>query len=584
MFRARCLPRETTNLFNGFNRHHSTIVKNSVYGDFKSIPKDKSEIPTHELLQRVGFIKQPAAGLVHWMPNGLRVLRKLESILHRRMGEIGFEEVSLSSLSPSHLWEQTGRWGNTELFKLKDAKRGDLCLVATCEEEITDVVNKSVQSYKQLPVRAYQITRKYRDEKRPRFGLLRGREFVMKDGYSFDIDAKSAMKTFDDVNGAYRKIFQDLKVPFKSAAADSGSIGGDLSLEWHFVHPTGEDTLMECDSCGEVSNVEKTIGFPIEGSEPAKEASVKYFTTKDNSTLIAMYFPSDRIFNPSMAKSEIDDIDLDDSLTNDQVLEKFKKDADEVAVKGIIRVIDPRVTSASKLPDFPDGIKFQRNNFTSFTDISIVDAHEGEVCGGCNNGHLQSMRAIEVGHTFYLGTRYSAPLNAGFKDRDQKPQLFEMGCYGIGVSRLLASVAEVLRDPKGIAFPASIAPYEASVIVAKNSDESEVSKLVEQLDDAKVDFLVDKRDSSLPMRIRESAMVGVPLCVIVGGSSHPKIEIEVRSRPFTKKDDKWAWEVAHEKNAKDWQWDSFVDARGNEKHVVSLEKVAEVLKVLLKDL
>ncbi len=578
--------------------------------DINTIPKDKSKVPTHELLQKLGFVKQPAAGLVHWLPNGLRTLSKIESIIRQRMNEIDFEEVSLSSLSGSSLWERTGRWNNNELFKLQDSKKAQMCLVATCEEEITDIVNKSVKSYKQLPILVYQITRKYRDEKRPRSGLLRGREFLMKDGYSFDVSPEAALKTYNSVNEAYRNIFKDLKVPFVAANADSGSIGGNLSLEWHYKHHSGEDTLMECDHCGTIGNVEKAVSFPTDDAAPAQKADVKYFLTNDKNTLIAMYYPSDRALAPGFVKDEISDIDLESgSLANDQVLEVFKQEKPvevdndvELAVKSIIRVIDPRVTSASELPDFPAGVSFQRNSFTSFNDISIVEAQEGELCGSCEKGHLKSSNAIEVGHTFYLGKRYSEPLQATFKDKQSNDQLFEMGCYGIGVSRILAAIAEVLRDGKGLAWPASIAPYHLTLLNAKNfpmdgeeeasttstnanANDAQVKELVSQLRANQIELQKDfRQDVPLSFRIRESQIIGVPLVLILG-KSFPRIEVEVRSRPFPKtSSEPLLWEKLYKTNKDKWEWEYKVDDKGNEKHFVHIDGIVEVTKALLKDL
>lgn len=566
-----------------FKRLESSIARNHTFVEFNTIPKNSTGLLTHELLQKLGYFKQPSAGIVHWLPNGIKSINKIENIIRKRMDEVEFEEVSLSSLSGSALWEKTKRWENTELFKLDDDK---FCLVATCEEEIADLANNTVSSYKQLPLLVYQINRKYRNEKRPRFGLLRGKEFIMKDAYSFDIDKEHALSTFKSVNGAYAKIFTDLKIPFIPANADSGDIGGNLSTEWHLVHQTGEDILMKCDHCSSASNIEKAISYPKKDAPPSKLAKVKYFTDLENETLIALYFPSDRSLVSSFVKEEINNINLkDEKLTNEQVLKKFLNeniDENQAAVKQVIRVIDPRVTSKTELPDFPSEVKFQRNSFTTFNDISIVESVEGEVCGECNKGHLEAFKLIEVGHTFYLGTKYSRDLNATFIDAKDKSNFFEMGCYGIGVSRLLASIAEILRDDKGLVLPAIIAPYELTVI--SNESDENLEQLLSNLKDERIDFQKDFRKNKLkiPLKIKESQMIGIPLSLIYSKKNFPKVEIEVRSRKLSKKLDDLKKFYESEKGSLDWEMTT--DNFGNEKHFVDMSNAAKLVKYLLKDL
>lgn len=551
------------------------FVKNTFVARERSVLSNT----TPELLQKLGFIKQSASGVFHWLPYGTRLLQKLTNVIRNRMEEVGFAELELSLLLSPGLWKKTHRWANTELFKLKDSRGLELCLVPTCEEEIVDLVNGSVQSYKQLPVLLYQVTRKYRDERRPRGGLLRAREFLMKDAYLFDETKSRALMTFDAVNKAYGKIVEDLKIPAVAAKADLGSIGGDTSVEWHYLHESGEDTVVVCEGCGAAGNVEKAVLYPPDDAEPAKEARVRYYTSQDKSTLVCVYYPKDRVLEPRMVKSAVD-ADVESCGSNEEVLYSFLKATADSVVQNVVRLIDPRVSSSTLLPDFPEQVRFQRNSFTTFNDILVVRAVDGEICGECNEHKLKSHKAIEIAHAFYLGTRYSKPLEATYMDIKGDSHYFEMGCYGIGVLRLLASVAEVLRDDKGLVFPAKIAPFSASIVVGRDimmgEDAPEVQNLVADLKKRGIDVRVDSRtELSLPERIHASHSLGIPLAIVFG-KSFPEVEIEVRGRPFESQ--KWVEE--YEKGG----WRMEVDRRGNEKHYVGWEKAGGVVETLLEDL
>lgn len=488
-------------------------------------PGEVKSIPTHDLLQKLGYIHQHSSGLVHWLPLGLRTLRSVESIVRNRILQAGGLEVSLSTLSSKSMWEKTGRLQNKELFKLKDAKDKEYVLAPTCEEEITQLISSYASSYKDLPLLAFQISRKYRDELRPRGGLLRSREFLMKDAYSFDISETEAMRTFDKVNTAYRAIFTDLKVPFKSAMADSGDIGGDVSLEWHYLHPSGSDTLMECNHCNDVSNLEKTKSFPLDEESHAKEAKISYFTNTSRDNLIVAHYPCDREFNPKFLQQEIPDVDL--SLKEDQVLSMFAKDDESFLTKTMIRVFDPRVSSVTNLPDLK--VSFHRGNMSTLMDIPLVSATEGELCGKCEEGTLQSRKAIEVGHTFYLDEKYSLALNAKFTDRDGTTKTFKMGCYGIGISRLVAAIAEVTRDELGLNWPPHLAPFHVSLIESPTFQGSpdDVAEMCQSLSQEKVSFDRDTRDLSMGKKLKQSQMLGIPFKIIMG-KQFPLVELETR--------------------------------------------------------
>lgn len=537
----------------------------------KTVPS----IPTHELFTKLNFVSHPKPGLVHWMPLGTAVLDKLRNLVHKELQIAGAEQVSLSSLSHSSLWEQTGRWGGTELFKLKDSSGADYCLAPTCEEEITHLVKTHVNSYKNLPLLYYQINTKFRDEKRPRSGLLRGREFIMKDAYSFDVSEEDALKTYDTMVETYYRIFEQLKVPFVKADADTGEIGGSLSHEWHYVHPTGEDTLYTCSECGNTLNVEKTLSYPLE-EQQHNDVSVRYFMTTDQETLVCAYYPASRNIQPLFVKNEIPDLDLSETLLEDEILSLFE-DEDTLINKKIVRMMDSRLNSRSNFPDFP--INFiNRSLITTLTDIPLVEAEEGELCYHCEEGHLEKSRAIEVGHTFYLGDKYSSTLDCSVElpqaDGKMARRNILMGCYGIGISRIIASVAEINRDSAGFRWPRAIAPWEVTVVNAGTYTNSE---LVAKLESLGIDYRVDNREKvGLGRKVKESNAIGIPLVVIVG-KKYPYLEVEVRG-----KREKNKWKDIQETSQFAWE----VDYTDNidTKHTVHVNDIDKVVKVLLADM
>ncbi|GCF00477.1 hypothetical protein ZYGM_003249 [Zygosaccharomyces mellis] len=537
-------------------------------------------IPTHELFQTLGFIKQSQSGLVHWLPMGLRTLNKVESIIRHRMNEDGDAlEVSLSALSPRSLWKKTHRWSGNELFKLKDAKKADYCLTPTCEEDITNLMNEYITSYRDMPITVYQITRKYRDELRPRGGLLRGREFLMKDAYSFASNEEEALQIFQKINTVYNKIFQDLKIPFVSAWADTGDIGGDLSREYHYLHENGEDTLLTCDSCGNVSNVEKCESFPEEVGLHSGDVSVKYALSKDHNTLVCFYYPSNRQLSWNLAMDSVEG-DVDVALkneSNETVLKTFERPEDEIMFSKVFRVMDCRINSRSNFPDFPL-TKYLKSNFGQLNEVSLVAAETGELCASCEEGHLYGNASIEVGHTFHLGTKYSEPMESKFTDRNNNSNSIpQMGCYGIGISRLVGAIAEVTRDSKGFKWPSNISPYSIS-ICGKN--EQLVQETRRKITSQDVFFQFSPK-LGLGARIKLSHALGIPLAIIVGPKSWPKVEIEVRGQRWGAGE---TWKQAYELHNREYDWQIISSGDNTEKHLVPIEYLTEVCNFLLRDL
>ncbi|QLQ79193.1 hypothetical protein HG537_0B05400 [Torulaspora globosa] len=553
----------------------------------RKISRDSFEIlPSHELLQHLGFLRQTQSGLVNWLPIGLRSLNKIENIVRNRMNDEGHAmEVQLSTLSPKGLWETTGRWSNTELFKLRDARKAEFCLTPTCEEDITNLMKNYISTYKDMPLLVYQITKKYRDELRPRAGLLRGREFLMKDAYSFTGNREDALKMFDQMNAVYSQIFTDLGIPFVSAWADSGDIGGDLSKEYHYVHPSGEDTLLTCNNCGTSSNIEKCESFPQEMNTHLGDVNVKYTLNKAHDTLICFYYPKDRQLNWNLAM-EAAEHDVDGSMRymgEDEVLKIFQESNEDLLFSRVLRIMDCRLSSRSNFPDFPLR-QYLKSNFGQIDDVSLVEAHEGEICGICNEGLLKANKTIEVGHTFHLGTKYSEALAAQFTDRDNKISAIEMGCYGIGVSRLLGAIGEITRDKQGFRWPSKIAPYRVSICVAPGNNEIK-QRIKQEIQETMGNEIMDKFNEKLGLgaRISYSHAIGIPLCIIAGPKNWPNVEIEVRGKNWLN-DNIPTWREAHKKLHDTLKWRVIEGDSKPEKHIVPIEHLSRVLALLLKDL
>ena len=541
-----------------------------------------ASVPTTKLFTKLNFFQHPKPGLVHWMPLGTAILKKITTLIHRHMQLVGAEEIRMSAVSPASLWQKTGRWVGTELFKLADSGGKEYCLAATCEEDITAVVAAQVTSYKSLPLLYYQINSKFRDEKRPRAGLLRGREFLMKDAYSFDVSPESAAETYAAMVETYHRVFRELRVPYVKAEACSGEIGGSLSHEWHYIHPLGADTLLTCSSCGLVLNVEKTLSHPNNASADAKNAhasavAVRYFVNVGRNTLVCAYYPEHRTLLPNLVQQEIPDIDINCGLTQDQILKLFR-DQDALFDKEILRVMDLRLHSRSNFPDFP--IPFlNRSQIVTLTGVPIVEAQDGELCGLCMEGALVSSPAIEVGHTFFLGDKYSKPLGCTVDvpkaDGRTETVNVEMGCYGIGISRLIAAIGEVNRDEMGFRWPACIAPWHVTVINAK-AEGINTEHVMAALADAGIDSRYDDRDAlGLGRKTKEARLVGIPLVVIVG-RNYPTVEIEVGGKKYSE-----LWK-AEQLRVEGWEVEYSGDV--DVKHRVHIDRLGEVVRVLLQDM
>ncbi|OHF04343.1 prolyl-tRNA synthetase [Colletotrichum orchidophilum] len=550
---------------------------------------ERGEESAHEKLVRAGFLRQSHSGIFHLLPLGQRVQNKLEGVIDYYMQELGASRVALSTITSKDLWQRSGRLTQleAELFGFEDRKGSKYMLSPTHEEEITTLVAKTVKSYKELPLRLYQITRKFRDELRPRHGLLRTREFTMKDLYTFDVSAESALETYQKVQLAYTGVFKALKLPVMVAKASSGDMGGDLSHEYHLPTSIGEDTVVTCNNCNYAANAEiaesRAATVDIRGSgglaEAVSPASVSTRVwrgiSKDRKTLVNAWYPgrsqngSDRdtdIRIPAI-KSIVTDLDASTedavSLWQTTITSTFSGGDAAATRPRIINIIDSTLSNSveeilrdesNAWPISGLGIPKDTVHSTIITKtqggqpINLLAAHAGDKCPCCDSGALQVQKALELGHTFYLGTRYSEPLEAmvsiptrAISSRHEvqpapteRKTPMQMGCHGIGVSRLIGAVAEHLKDTKGLQWPRVIAPYEVVVISTPNLAKDAIIVYDEIAASSRapggIDLVLDDRAVSFAWKLNDADLVGYPVLVILGKVWKERGDCEVQCR------------------------------------------------------
>lgn len=447
---------------------------------------DKGGGDGHELLLKAGFIRQASAGVFSLLPLGARVIEKLEQRIGHAMQSLGASKLSLPTLGTRALWEQSGRWKSSgaELFKLKDRKTAEFCLSPTHEESVTKLVASEVNGYKQLPVRVYQINRKFRDEMRPRGGLLRGKEFVMKDLYTFDDGLERAHSTYREVSEVYNSFFKTLGVPFYIAEADSGNIGGELSHEYHLNSKVGEDTLLACNKCSYVANQE------LAQTKFEKVAEYEQFVTH-------------RFAHQIYRDSVFFDVEIPTGREVNmlQVLRLAQKIDDELE------------TLIPMTPGFSD----RMNPTAAVHKISspqVMKVIKSDPCSKCDDGKLEEKQAIEIGHTFHLGTKYSKAM--GFKYTSQKNEVTypEMGCHGIGVTRLMAALAEIKHDEHGLNWPHGLAPFENALVVEAGFEE--VADTLSNAFISKIDTIDDRPGKSVGYKVKDLQLAGIPRIAVIG--------------------------------------------------------------------
>jgi prolyl-tRNA synthetase len=472
---------------------------------------------------------QAHSGLFHLLPLGLRVQSKLEALIDTHMQSIGASKASLSSITTEALWRQSGRYtANSEFLRLKDRRESGFLLSPTHEEEITALVAGMVHSYKDLPLRLYQTGRKYRDEKRPRGGLLRAKESMMKDLYTFDSTPAAALETYDSVRRAYAAIFDALKLPYLVAAADSGNMGGKLSHEYHFASPKGEDTVWSCKECDYVAN-EEVIYMPPTARGLDAETCVFEGISTDRKMRIQILGP--RTAGRTEAWENISHYVNMDAVKSHLAQHHPGVELDTtIETEELVHIIESAKTPQITLSD-------------SFLSLSTIPpSHD---CPNCPTGEIAPQRAIEIAHTFHLGTRYSDPLGALVALPDGKTRVsMEMGCHGIGISRLVGAIASLLADEKGLNWPRVVAPYEAIILTSPQVADGEAEEVYDILRSGSgegeefVDVVLDDRpDKNLGWKLRDADLIGYPVLLVLGRGWRERREVEVQCRRLGVKQD-----------------------------------------------
>ncbi len=524
----------------------------------------EAEVISHKLLLRAGMIRKLASGIYNFLPLGFRALKKIENIVRNEMNRAGAQEVLMPLVQPAELWKETNRWElyGKELLRFKDRKDHDFCLGPTHEEVITDMVRRDVKSYKDLPLILYQIAVKFRDEIRPRFGILRAREFIMKDAYSFDADEKGLEESYQKMYETYCRIFQECGLNFKAVEAHTGAIGGDVSHEFMVIAETGEDILAFCENCGYASNVELTPAIsPEEKFEEEEKPLEKVYTpgvrsaqdvakylgmpvSKITKTLIYILDEKEAIAVCLRGDHEVNEIKLEKLFpeksirmaTEDEVKKIVGASPGFIGPKGLkLKIIADK--SLVNYPNFVIGANEDEYHLVNvnmgrdFNPDIIADirkASAGDLCPRCGKP-LSFTKGIEVGHIFKLGVKYSLPMKAFFLDRDGKQKPFVMGCYGIGVSRLLSATIEQNHDENGIIFPWKIAPYQIAITYLKDSLREKAEILYEEL--SKIwDTILDDRDERPGVKFKDMDLVGIPLQIIFGKSFEKESKVEIKIR------------------------------------------------------
>ncbi|KAL7820475.1 hypothetical protein V8C44DRAFT_316744 [Trichoderma aethiopicum] len=528
----------------------------------------------HGKLIRAGFLRQAQSGVFQLLPLGLRVQDKIERLVDKHMHNLGASKLALSTLTTEELWRKSGRLDKVspELFRLSDRKGVPIMLSPTHEEEITSLVASTLRSYKDLPLKLYQITRKYRDEIRPRHGLLRSREFIMKDLYTFDLTIESAVETYRDVAAAYSAFFADLKLPILVAEASSGDMGGEHSHEYHLSHAIGEDTVAACSSCGYTANDEVAAARSsrqLEGAITPSDFGIWRGITKDRTTLVNVWYPRletngfllEDGWNIHAVKAVVPE--LDNTVRDTEVLwkEAVHQAQGQSGELRLLNVIDSRLATAfqelsGELPLFPAGLNIDHIPQTSITqtpdsqDLNLLRIVDGDGCPRCETGKLEVHRALELGHTFLLGTRYSAPLEATVA-LPQNPGVqvpVQMGCFGIGVSRILGAVAEQLADDKGLNWPRAIAPFEVVVIPSSGVNEQtlEFYDSLTKRDGGVatgLDVVLDDRKEAFGWKMQDADMTGYPVVIVLGKAWRERGLCEVQCRRLSVKENVKAEDV-----------------------------------------
>lgn len=521
----------------------------------KEAPSD-AELISHKLMVRAGLIKKLGSGLYSWMPLGLRVLRKVENIVRDEMNKAGALELLMPAVQPKELWEETGRWAvfGPQMLKIQDRHERDFCFGPTHEEVITDIARKEINSYKQLPLNFYQIQTKFRDEIRPRFGVMRAREFLMKDAYSFHTSYDCLAKTYQDMHVAYSNVFTRLGLKFRAVKADSGAIGGDGSQEFHVLADSGEDALAYCEHSDYAANVElaeavvnasrvaaaETMREVETPKQTACEDVAKLLGVSINKTVKSVALVVDNIFTLALLRgdhvlnevkfSKLPDVKEFRLATEEEIRANLNCPPGFIGPVGVaanVRIIADKtvavmsdfICGANKPKFHLAGVNFGRDLPEPSLVADIRNVLEGDESPD-GKGTLKLCRGIEVGHIFQLRTKYAKAMNATYLDENGQSQVMEMGCYGIGVSRIVGAAIEQNYDDNGIIFPLTMAPFEVAICPI-GFDKSDAVKqaaenIYQQLQQAGVDVMLDDRGERPGVMFAESELMGIPFRIVVG--------------------------------------------------------------------
>jgi prolyl-tRNA synthetase len=532
----------------------------------------EAEVPSHVFMVRGGYLRKVAAGIYSFLPLGWKVVKKAEKIIREEMDRAGASEVFLPAVIPAELWQESGRWDQygAQLLRFKDRKGGDFVIGPTHEEVICALVRSDVRSWRQLPLNLYQIQTKFRDELRPRAGLMRGREFIMKDAYSFHVDESDAQREYKKMYEAYQRIFTRCSLAFRAVEADTGNIGGSLSHEFQVLTETGEDAIVACDACDYAANVEqavarapgpapkaagqcRTVSTPGQHTIAEVSAFLKQPPAKLVKTLIylvggqpvAVLVRGDREVNEIKLRRalEADEILLATDATVREVTGAPLGFAGPVALKMPVPIYCDLEVQA--LSDFVVGANAADAHLTGvnvdidFKPTAFGDyrmAAGGDGCARCADGHLHAYRGIEVGQVFFLGTKYSKPMGVTFLDVDGQEKAAQMGCYGIGVTRIVAAAIEQNHDKDGIIWPVPLAPYEVAVLELQQDDDNVIAtskRLYEELLSVGIDVLYDDRDERAGVKFKDADLIGIPFRLAIGRKGVAEGIVELKRRNGT---------------------------------------------------
>lgn len=534
----------------------------------RELPAD-AVVVSHQYMLKAGMMRKIGNGIYSFLPLAWRSIQKVEKIIREEINKTGAQEIMMPIVQPAELWQKTGRWDvfGPEMFKLKDRNDREYCLGPTHEELVTSLIQMDTTSYKQLPVSVYQIQNKYRDEKRPRFGLMRSREFIMKDGYTFDADEEGLDKQYKLMYDAYTRIFTRCGLTFRPVIADSGAIGGSGSHEFEVLADSGEADIVYCENCDFAANIEAVDPLTVKcdiHNDKEKELvetpgqhtiemvcdflhapvvqSVKAVVYNVDGLVVLAMVRGDHEVNETKIQHIYNAIDVD--MASDEDLKKVGLTAGYISPIGLKRtkdfdiLVDPTVMEMQDAccgANEKDKHYIHVNPARDFTDVrveTIRQIQEGDVCPHCG-GKIVRCRGIEVGQVFKLGTKYSEALHATFLDNQGKSHPFVMGCYGIGVTRTVAASIEQNHDDDGIIWPVAIAPYEAVIVPANNKSEEVMAaarKLYEDMEDSRDEVVLDDRNERAGIKFKDADLIGYPVRVTIGKKWQQSGCVEIKIR------------------------------------------------------